>query len=71
MLTHLALSPLSSGTGRLKLKHDKVLSSSALNVNLRRYTTVMGKVFFQAPLNGPILLGCGAGAYTRPLLGST
>jgi len=29
-----------TGTGRLKLKYDRLLSNVAFNVNLRRYTLV-------------------------------
>ena len=57
------------GTKRLKLKCDVLLSTSAFKFNLRRYTMV--------PLTDipdwcfVETVGREAGAYTRPLLGST
>jgi hypothetical protein len=52
------------GTKRLKLKHDKTLSSFAFNFNLRRYS----KGLVVASASGRVTW---AGAYTRPLLIST
>jgi hypothetical protein len=56
------------GAERLKLEYDKTLSSFAFNFNLRRYRMAT-RVLRCGVRRG----GCGstAGAYTRPLFGST
>jgi len=49
-----------TGTKRLKVKCDILLSTSAIKFNLRRYTEVIAGGMIPK-----------AGAYTRPLFGST
>ena len=58
------------GTQRWKLKFFKLLSSFAFNFNLRRYITDMPFLF---EIHGDVDLDLvlQAGAYTRPLFGST
>jgi len=53
---------------RLKLKCDVPLSNFAFNFNLRRYNMAMLTYKWFIPTQGP---NFPAGAYTRPLFGST
>ena len=69
------------GTKRLKLKYDNLLSSFAFNFNLRRYILVVDIACGEscpgqerpALFVAAVALVCclPAGAYTRPLFGST
>jgi len=53
---------------RLKLEHEKLLSNFAFRFNLRRYSE--GGVKFNGT-DGSVIADTTAGAYTRPLIGST
>ncbi len=68
------------GTKRLKLKYDKLLSSFAFDFNLRRYNVTFDfsvKTHWQPIESQRLQLWASrfgkseAGAYTRPLFGST
>jgi hypothetical protein len=52
----------------LKLEHEKLLSNFAFRFNLRRYSE--GGVKFNGT-DGSVIADTTAGAYTRPLIGST
>ena len=64
------------GTKRLKLHYAKPLSNFAFKFNLRRYTVVAADYAFVIHTTNPSSgdqgeLYAEAGAYTRPLFGST
>jgi hypothetical protein len=58
------------GTKRLNLLYDKPLSNFAFKFNLRRYNTDSEKLMTGIGATGKIDVKQ-AGAYTRPLFGST
>jgi hypothetical protein len=58
------------GTERLKLKYDGLFSSFAFKFNLRRYN-LQSAIAASAPCAQAASAAAQAGAYTRPLFGST